>query len=95
MTKAHPSQAEGLEWNEGNEAELAAHKIVASEVHEMWANQPVFAANIRHRAGDYKMMGLTDGGRRLTIVMHYDTERRVLRPITGWDVTPGELSRYF
>jgi uncharacterized DUF497 family protein len=94
MTRGHPSQAEVLGWNDGNEAELAAHKITLAEVRQVWANEPLFVPNIRHRAGDYKMIGLTDGGRALTIVIRYEADGRVLRPITGWDATAGERSRY-
>lgn len=95
MTRGHPTQAETFDWDEGNEAELAAHHISPAEVHQVWENGPLFVPNIRHRAADYKMVGLTSGGRRLTIVVRYDSERRLLRPITGWDITPGERSRYF
>jgi hypothetical protein len=51
--------------------------------------------NVRHRAGDWKMLGQTNGGRRLTIVVRLYSDRNVLRPITGWDSTAGERSRYF
>src|SRR5579871_5820901 len=44
--------------------------------------------------GDYKMIGRTDGGRLLTIVVRWDLSRRTLRPITGWDSTAGERTRY-
>ncbi len=40
-------------------------------------------------------MGLTRGGRRLTIVLRYYSERRSVRPITGWESTDGEITRYF
>jgi len=50
--------------------------------------------NRKHRAGDWKMVGTTRGGRALTIVVRWQEERVVLRPITGWDCTRGERSRY-
>jgi len=50
---------------------------------------------VRQHAGDWKMMGTTRGGRRLTIVIRFYEDRAVLRPITGWDTTVGERARYF
>ncbi len=91
----HPRDAESWEWDDGNERELSRHHIRVEEVYEVWQNAPRFAPNIRHRAGDWKMMGLTNGGRKLTIVLGYHAHGRVLRPITGWDATVGEQTRYF
>ena len=91
----NPADAEAWEWDEGNENELYGHRITAQEVYEVWENGPVWIPNIRHRAGDWKMVGRTNGGRRLTIVVRLYSDRSVLRPITGWDSTAGERSRYF
>jgi len=85
MTRRHPSTAESWEWDEGNERELAQHRIMPTE----------WAPNVRHHAGDWKMMGKTSGGRRLTIVVRFYEDRAVLRPITGWETTVGERARYF
>jgi uncharacterized DUF497 family protein len=91
----HPSQARNIEWNEGNRQELAdpAHPIEEWEVEEVFANGPIWARNRKRRTGDWKMIGRTNGGRRLTIVLEVkppDTKR----PITGWDATKGERTRY-
>ena len=94
MTKK-PSDAEAGEWDQGNEEELHRHRITAWDVYEVWANGPTWVPNVRHRAGDWKMLGQTNGGRRLTIVVRLHSDRNVLRPITGWDSTAGERSRYF
>jgi hypothetical protein len=94
MTR-HPANAEAWEWDEGNEGELAAHNITPWEVYEVWANHPQWSPNVRYRVGDWKMYGKTDGGRRLAIVLSFYADRGLLRPITGWDATPGERSRFF
>ena len=91
----HPRDAEIVEWDEGNLGELDAHKITAAEVEQVWRNRPTFARNKKDAAGDWKMMGRSDGGRRLTIVVVCDEVRRTMRPITGWNSTAGELTRYF
>ena len=89
-----PRDAEAWEWDEGNESELARHQISPKEVEQVWANGPAFVPNQRHRAGDGKMVGLTNSGRALTIVVRFHSRKRLLRPITGWNVTPGERTRY-
>jgi uncharacterized DUF497 family protein len=91
----HPEHAEDFEWDEGNESELAAHGISPIEVEDVFDNGPKWARNRSYRSGDWKMMGLTQGGRRLTIVVRLDVDRRGLRPITGWTSTAGEGRRYF
>jgi uncharacterized DUF497 family protein len=74
---------------------LAAHGISFEEVEQVFANSPRSARNRKARSGDWKMLGLTDGGRRLTIVVHYDGDAKMIRPITGWSPTVGEITRYF
>lgn len=91
----HPRDAEGFEWDEEeNEAELWTHGIRWWGVEDVFWNGPTWTRDKRDASGDYKMIGETDGGRRLTIVVEVKTVRRILRPITGWNSTKGELSRY-
>lgn len=94
-SQGHPRHAGAFEWDDGNEEELWKHRIVPAEVYDVWAAGPVWVPNRRHRAGDWKMIGRTRGGRRLTIIVRYYPERQTIRPITGWDSTRGEISRYF
>ena len=91
---SHPTSADCWEWDEGNEEELTGHHITPQEVYEVWANGPIWVPNTRHRAGDWKMLGRTDGERRLAIVIRYYMDRSMLRAITGWDATAGEQSKY-
>jgi hypothetical protein len=85
-----PWQAEGFEWNDGNESELWGHRIEPWEVEEVFLNDPVWRRNKRDRSGDYKMMGVSDGGRYLTIVVAVSPTDWSLRAVTGWDSTPRE-----
>ena len=89
-----PWDAEGFEWDEENEGELWDHKIRPCEVEQVFWNRPVWVRNKKEGSGDYKMIGRTNGGRRLTIVVETKEVTRMLRPITGWESTRGELSRY-
>ena len=89
-----PWDAEVIEWDEWNERELAAHDISPSEVDELFQSRPQWAPNKKHRAGDYKMIGYTDAGRAITVIVSFNEVRASLRPITGWDCTPGDKTRY-
>ena len=92
---SHPTHAEEWEWDEGNETELWRHGVVPREIEEVFANGPRWARNRRGRPADWKMMGVTNGGRLLTVVVRYDPARRWLRPVTAWDSTTGERRRFF
>jgi len=90
-----PWRATALDWDEANEGELARHHITPREVHQVWENWPRFVPNRRRRAGDWKLIGQTHGGRRLTIVVRLYEDRALLRPITGWECTAGEQTQYW
>jgi uncharacterized DUF497 family protein len=89
-----PWHAEVIEWNEGNESELADHRISPSEVEELFQSDPEWVPNKKHRSGDWKMVGYTAGGRAITVVVSFNEARASLRPITGWECTPGDKTRY-
>jgi hypothetical protein len=90
----HPRDAEGLEWDGDNEEEFWPHGIRPWEVEQVFLNRPVWAPNKKGRAGDYLMIGETDGGRRLTIPVKPNAATRELRPITGWESSQADLSKY-
>lgn len=91
---AHPGDAQNVEFDEDNEGELAGHRISPTEVMDV-LGEAVWVPNRRHRAADWKALGKTRGGRRLTIVVRYNEDRDSVRPVTGWDATAGERTRYF
>jgi uncharacterized DUF497 family protein len=90
----HPRDAEGFEWDEGNRRELAAHGIKEWEAEQVFLNDPEWPKNKRRGSGDRFMVGYTNGGRALTLVVTLRKETRELRVITGWDCTAGECTRY-
>jgi uncharacterized DUF497 family protein len=89
-----PWNAEAFEWDDGNEGELAAHGVTPIEVEDLFVKGPVWIPNKRHRPGDWKMVGYTPGGRALTVVVVWNDARLSLRPVTGWDCTASETTRY-
>lgn len=93
----HPAQAAGFEWDDANEGHLAARGITPWEVEQVFLNGPVWVPNRKNRSGAWKMVGWTDGGRALTIIVAAGESREtpgMLRAFTGWDATAGEFTRY-
>lgn len=90
----HPWEADDLEFDEVNEAHLARHDISATEVTQVWLNKPVYVPNKKGLAATWLMLGDTLGGRSLTVAVVTLEEVLRLRPITGWDSTAGELTRW-
>lgn len=89
-----PWEVDALQLDEGNEAHLARHGITAGEVVQVWLNDPIYVPNRRGRSAAWLMLGDADSGRRLTIAVIVLEDLRLLRPITGWDSTTGELTRW-
>lgn len=90
----HPSDANGFEWDDDNEQHLANHGIAQREVEELFWNRPTWVPNTKGQSGDWKMIGRTDGGRRLTIIVQFKPAQRVIRAFTGWNCTQNERTRY-
>lgn len=85
-------EVNGIRWEDWNSAKLAAHGIAEGEVEQVFSRNPIWAPNPRN-ADRYKMIGYTNGGRALTIIVAI-TEDDDLLPITGWDVDGEERARY-
>lgn len=79
----HPSRAFGFEWDEANEAHLALKGITPDEVEQVFDNIPVWLPNKRAGSGDWLMVGRTNGGRWLSIVVQTLAATRYLRAFTG------------
>ena len=86
----HPSDGEGFEWDEWNERELARHRISPWEVEDVFGNSPKWAPNKIAGSGEWKMVGRTEGGRPMTIVLDVNVRNRWLRVITGWSPPTGQ-----
>ncbi len=76
---------EVVEWDEGNEAHTTRHGVSAAEIEQVLAAGSVFRPD-RRDSGDYLAEGVSDSGRRLRVVVAHDPARRVLRPITAWEM---------
>lgn len=90
----HPWEADDLEFDDANEAHLALHGISVSEVTQVWLSRPVYVPNKKGLTAAWLMLGDTLGGRSLTVAVVTMEVVLRLRPITGWDSTAGELTRW-
>ena len=79
-----------LEFDEDNEGKLATHHIAAAEVLQILENQFTVRRNKKNRTGARQLIGVTNGGRALTIILAPTRMAERWRPITGWDSTPAE-----
>jgi uncharacterized DUF497 family protein len=92
----HPEQAEEFDWDEYTVEKLAGKSppITPHEAEEVYFNDPVWRPNKKNRAGDWKMIGRTDGGRLLTLFLRTLPDRRAIRIITGYEATAGDQTEY-
>lgn len=83
-----------VEFDDYNEAELAAHQITPYEVMQILRNRFTVRRNRRNRSGERQLIGETDGGRMLTIILATTTESDRWRPVAGWDSSPQERRQF-
>ena len=72
---------------------LGAHGISAEEAEQLPRNRHVTARNPRERADPGKrvlLIGNTDGGRLLTLVIERTADPTTWLIVTGWSSTEGE-----
>jgi len=82
---------EELIWDEANEAHIWEHRVTPEEVEQAcFCARPLAYRVRKHR---YALLGRTDGGRRL-LVMLAPKGRHAYRPITARDMTETERKRY-
>ena len=91
----HPREIKAFIWSDAVEEHLARHRIAYFEVEEVFWNIPVWARDRDDEPGDYFMIGKTDSGRKLTVVVTIDEIRDALKVITGWDSDSEERAKYF
>lgn len=78
---------EASEWQiEYDDGKLASHDIAAWEAEEMIFRSFVARANKKQHGPDrFQLMGRTDAGRPLLLIVHISAERRI-RVVNGWPI---------
>jgi len=90
-----PRDAQELWWDDDNYEHFEGRRgIHYWEAEEVFANGPVFTRNPRSGGGDYFMIGQTDSGNFLTIVVDMLADWQALLPITAWHSTAAEKDQY-
>jgi hypothetical protein len=90
----HPRDADDLEFDDVNEGHLARRNITATDVTQVWLNRPVYVPNKKGLTAAWLMLGDTHGGRSLTVAVVTLESVLRLRPVTGWNSTVRELTRW-
>ena len=98
----HPSTADAIEYDPGDEAtgregaleHLARHQITADEIEQVFNNSPMWCKNKKNRRANWRMIGYTNGGRTLDIKVLWDEDRGALLPITGMTATEADQAKY-
>lgn len=98
----HPSSAETIAYEPGDERmgregtleHFAHHHITATEIEQVFTNNPMWWRNKKGRRANWRMVGETDGGRLLDIKVFWDEDRGVLIPITGLSLSKAVRRTY-
>jgi hypothetical protein len=77
---------EVIEWDDDSLEHATRHGVSAMEIEQAIANATVGQRNKRGRSGDVRIDSITDGGRRIIVIVAHDRARHSLRPITAWEV---------
>ena len=79
-----------LEFDDENIDHVGEHGVAAEEVEQITGNRYVTARNKRDKPNRIRMIGHTDGGRTLTVVLEATRDDVIWRPVTAWDATEEE-----
>lgn len=82
-----------IEWDENNEEHLVFHRITPTEVEEVFEGETVRQNRPTDAPDRVRFLGRTAAGRYLILVVQLK-EGDVIRPITGWDMSPHERKVY-
>ena len=83
-----------LQFDEWNESEMARHNVSEREVRQVLDGEPVFLPNKKGHAAPIVMLGMTYGGRLLTVPLGRTGVEGLWRPASAWDSSKGERARY-
>jgi uncharacterized DUF497 family protein len=82
-----------LLWDEDNEQHIAGHGITPAEVREMLSNRHLTMSN-PHAEGRITLIGVTNGGRVLSVALDPTHDSGTWRPVTAV-IAPAQDRRLF
>jgi uncharacterized DUF497 family protein len=83
-----------LEFDDVNEAKLAAHRVSVREALQLLDDDFRVFRNKKQATANYLLIGKTHGGRLLTLPIVETAVDGRWRPISGWDASKAERTRY-
>jgi uncharacterized DUF497 family protein len=83
-----------LELDDENEGEMASHGVSVIELLQLLDDRIEVFRNKKGRTARHLMMGVTHGGRVLTVPIVPTAVEGRWRPVTAWEATPPEKARY-
>ncbi|GAA1008157.1 hypothetical protein Aple_071080 [Acrocarpospora pleiomorpha] len=102
MSKPYPIIELPLDWDEANLGHAQRHGVTREEIEQVVRNEPdVYQSrkNGEPIPDHYLLVGVTDAGRRVTVVVLYpvtkirdwgEYEMEIARPITAYDTPKGK-----
>ncbi len=75
---------------EGHQSAAGRRVVAIVEADQAWHGQRTFVRNRRHRAGQYLMIGRTDRGRDITVVLLGTADPGIWVAYTAWDTKSGD-----
>ncbi len=79
-----------VEFDDYNVEKLAQHGIQPTEVLQIFENMFTVRRNKKSGSGERQLIGVTNGGRVLTIILASTLVPDRWRPVTGWEATTAE-----
>jgi len=79
-----------LEFDDYNEVELDAHHVSLIEVMQLLENPFTVRRNKKSATGERQLIGRTNGGRTLTVILASTPVEGRWRPVTAWESTKAE-----
>jgi uncharacterized DUF497 family protein len=79
-----------LEFDDENTRHVARHRVTPEEIEQITGNDYVTARNRHDPENRIRMIGHTNGGRVLTVVLEATRDDGVWRPVSAWDSKPEE-----
>jgi hypothetical protein len=89
--KKRPIVIRQLLWNDANSAHIARHKIVPAEVEEVCRGDRIERAG---HVGRIFLVGKTQAGRMLSVVLDPTPIPEVYKPVTAYDSSKASVQDY-
>ena len=85
---------QGLVFDDENEAKFERHRVTVAEVQQVYDKWPRYYENRAGSRATHVMVGPTRTGRLLVVPLERWDQEGLWRPVTAFDATPGQASRY-